>query len=160
MILPRGKHKAPNVTLPAVWRAVSPDFQHGRPPTYFAYPSTTEEVEYFRALSQSKLGNKTAAEAIWQKLARNEFSYYGQRAAEKLRRLTLENATSSCLSGGEMMLKNVDSDLTSLGHAVRTEMDPSADIGFTETKKYVLSVFAARAAYRSLAKYGEIANGH
>jgi len=35
-----------------------------------------------------------------------------------------------------------------------------ADIGFTETKKYVLSVFAARAAYRSLARYGEIANGH
>jgi soluble lytic murein transglycosylase len=35
-----------------------------------------------------------------------------------------------------------------------------ADIGFTETKKYVMSVFAARAAYRTLARYGEIANGH
>src|SRR5437660_12557427 len=90
--------------------------------------TTTEEVEYFQALSQSKLGNKTAAEAIWQKLARNEFSYYGQRASEKLGRLRLENSTSSCLSGGEMMLKNVDSDLTSLRHAVRTEMDPSAEV--------------------------------
>ena len=31
--------------------------------------ATSEEVQYFRALSQSKLGNKAAAEAIWRKLA-------------------------------------------------------------------------------------------
>src|SRR5207248_11700732 len=50
--------------------------------------ATSEEVEYFQALCQSKLGNKGAAEAIWAKLARDEFSYYGQRAADKLGRLT------------------------------------------------------------------------
>src|SRR5205085_7556130 len=89
--------------------------------------ATSEEVEYFQALSQSRLGNKTAAESIWQKLARNEFSYYGQRAAEKLGRLTLEDSNSRCLAAGEV-LKNVDANLTSLRHAVRTDMDPSAEV--------------------------------
>ena len=35
---------------------------------------------------------------------------------------------------------------------LRTEAALAADIGFAETKKYVLSVFAARAAYASFLK--------
>src|SRR5262249_46841283 len=46
--------------------------------------ASAEEIEYFQALCQWKLGNQAAAKTVWQKLARNEFSYYGQRATEKL----------------------------------------------------------------------------
>jgi tetratricopeptide (TPR) repeat protein len=49
--------------------------------------ATADEVEYFQALCQSKLGNNVAATTIWRKLASDEFSYYGQRAAEKMGKL-------------------------------------------------------------------------
>src|SRR5215471_12679262 len=54
--------------------------------------ATTEEVQYFQALCQSKLGKQDAARAIWLKLAREEFSYYGQRAVEKLGRDPIRNS--------------------------------------------------------------------
>ena len=39
--------------------------------------TTVEEAAYLAALCQSHLGHDTAAENIWKKLARNEFSYCG-----------------------------------------------------------------------------------
>jgi len=91
--------------------------------------ATAEEVQYFQALSQSKLGRKTAANAIWQKLARDPFSYYGQRSAEKLgRSATVPNsAAAACVAGENTVLKTIESGLTSLMHPLRNEIDPAAD---------------------------------
>ena len=92
--------------------------------------ATPEEVQYFRALSQSKLGNKAAAEAIWRKLALDEFSYYGQRAAEKLGRTQsglAVTSTAACLPA-ESLTVAVEADLANLRHPVRSEIGRSSDV--------------------------------
>ncbi len=92
--------------------------------------ATSEEVQYFRALSQSKLGNKAAAEAIWRKLALDEFSYYGQRAAEKLGRTQsglAVTSTAACLPADGLTVA-VEADLANLRHPVRSEMSHSSDV--------------------------------
>ena len=92
--------------------------------------ATSEEVQYFRALSQSKLGNKAAAVAIWRKLALDEFSYYGQRAAEKLGRTQsglAVTSTAACLPA-ESLTVAVEADLANLRHPVRSEISRSSDV--------------------------------
>ncbi len=92
--------------------------------------ATSEEVQYFRALSQSKLGNKAAAEAIWRKLALDEFSYYGQRAAKKLGRAQsglAVTSTAACLPADGLTVA-VEADLANLRHPVRSEIGPSSDV--------------------------------
>jgi soluble lytic murein transglycosylase-like protein/TolA-binding protein len=90
--------------------------------------ATEDEVKYFQALSQSKLGNKTAATTIWQQLARDRFSYYGQRAAEKLGKEGIPNTAPACLSERNTMSKNFETELASLRHPLRDDVDSSADI--------------------------------
>ncbi len=92
--------------------------------------ATSEEVQYFRALSQSKLGNKAAAEAIWRKLALDEFSYYGQRAAKKLGRTQsglAVTSTAACLPADGLTVA-VEADLANLRHPVRSEISRSSDV--------------------------------
>jgi soluble lytic murein transglycosylase-like protein len=60
--------------------------------------TTAEEAEYLAALCQSKLGRQAAAEALWKKLTRDEFSYYGQRAIEKLAERAVESPSPVCFS--------------------------------------------------------------
>ncbi len=94
--------------------------------------ATLEEVEYFQGLSQAKLGNKAAAETIWRKLALDELSYYGQRAAEKLGRpkagQLAETSTQTCLPDESLTAAAVETDLAGLRHPVRVEMGRSSDI--------------------------------
>ncbi len=87
--------------------------------------ATPEEADYFQALCQSKLGNKAAADAIWRKLARDEFSYYGQRAGQKLGRI--KDDAKACSPERSPLSKIVEADLASLIHPLRAEIDPSAD---------------------------------
>src|SRR4029078_458825 len=47
---------------------------------------TLEEVRYFEAMAQSKLGNRTTAQTIWKNLAADPLSYFGQKSAERLGR--------------------------------------------------------------------------
>jgi soluble lytic murein transglycosylase-like protein len=89
--------------------------------------ATAEEVNYFQALCQSKLGNQVAAKAIWRKLAADPFSYYGQRSAEKLGKESVQNSAPSCLPNRSSVLKSIETDVTGLRHPLRTEMDPTAD---------------------------------
>jgi soluble lytic murein transglycosylase-like protein/TolA-binding protein len=89
--------------------------------------TTFEELQYFQALCQSKLGNRTAAEAIWRKLSSDEFSYYGQRAAEKLGRQN-SGASGTVCPADNVPAKNIEADLTAVRHAIRTEPDPSASV--------------------------------
>jgi soluble lytic murein transglycosylase len=87
--------------------------------------ATAEEVEYFQALCQSKLGNTTAAKIIWRKLSRDEFSYYGQRSAEKLG--AAPDSSPACFNDRNSILKNTESDLAGFRHAIRQDMPSTAD---------------------------------
>jgi len=89
--------------------------------------TTAEEVQYFQALCQSRLGNKTAAATIWKKLARDEFSYYGQRAAAKLGGEISSDSMPTCVSGRNPMLSSIESNVAGLRRTLRNEMDPAAD---------------------------------
>jgi len=89
--------------------------------------ATAEEVQYFQALSQSKLGNKTAANAIWKKLSRDELSYYGQRSAEKLGRSTAPGSAAVCMSNGNAVSTSIEADVAGLRRPLRAEMNPAAD---------------------------------
>jgi soluble lytic murein transglycosylase-like protein len=110
------------------YAAAIPIFQQLRQMRLRAAPgaATPEEVEYFQALSQSKLGNRNAAETIWRKLSRDEFSYYGQRAAERLGQRAVENSTPACSSADSITPKYIETDLASFSHPVRTAIDPSS----------------------------------
>jgi len=90
--------------------------------------ATAEELQYFQALCQSKLGNKTAAAALWRKLAQDEFSYYGQTAAEKLgRQPAAATPAAVCRSGPDAFANGLEADLARLRHPLRDEMDPASD---------------------------------
>lgn len=89
--------------------------------------TTADEVQYFQALCLSKAGNKTAAETIWRKLADGPFSYYGQRAAEKLGRSSVADARSICSPAKDDALKNIEADLESLRHPLRSDLDSVGD---------------------------------
>jgi soluble lytic murein transglycosylase-like protein/TolA-binding protein len=90
--------------------------------------ATAEEVEYFVALCQSNLGHKSAAETIWTKLARDEFSYYGRRAMEKLGHPAVETSGPACLSADGATVKSIEEDLAGFRHPSRTEINPSANV--------------------------------
>jgi soluble lytic murein transglycosylase-like protein len=89
--------------------------------------ATAEEVQYFQALCQFALGNKTAADVIWRKLARDEFSYYGQRSAEKLGQTSDKTSSTACSSDRNSIVKSMELDLENLRHPIRKEVDAAAD---------------------------------
>jgi soluble lytic murein transglycosylase-like protein/TolA-binding protein len=87
-----------------------------------------EEVEYFQALSYSRLGNSAASRRIWQKLARTPFSYYGQRAAEKLGQEPVRTAGDACLSNPSAIWANIEAEADAVRRPLRNEMDSTADV--------------------------------
>jgi soluble lytic murein transglycosylase-like protein/TolA-binding protein len=89
--------------------------------------ATADEVQYLEALCYSKLKNLAAAKTIWQKLANNEFSYYGQRAAEKLGREPIPASSAACTPPHDPIMGSVESDIASLRHPIRNEMDPASE---------------------------------
>jgi soluble lytic murein transglycosylase-like protein len=93
--------------------------------------ATADEVQYFQALCQSRLGNTAAAKAIWQKLAQDSLSYYGQRSAEKLGREPVRQTAETCLAQRDSVLKSIESDAASLRRPLRSELDSGTD-PFTE----------------------------
>jgi soluble lytic murein transglycosylase len=88
--------------------------------------ATTEEIQYFVALSNSKLGNKSAADLLWRKLAHGD-SYYGLRSAEHLAKASNANSLAMCSAQPNSILQPVQQDLNTLRHPLRTELDASAD---------------------------------
>jgi soluble lytic murein transglycosylase-like protein len=86
-----------------------------------------EEVEYLAALCQSKLGNKIAAESVWKKLARDEFSYYGRRAMEKLGHTASQTSLSACLFADSADVNRIEADLAGSRRALRTESNRSTE---------------------------------
>lgn len=90
--------------------------------------ASAEEVEYFQGLCQLRLGNQAAAKAIWLKLARNEFSYYGQLATQKLGRNRISHSPAVCLSEENSVSRNIEADVATLRHPLRSEPGPQADV--------------------------------
>ena len=88
--------------------------------------ATTEEIQYFQALCNAKLGNKTAADLIWRKLAHTD-SYYGLRSADHLSKTSSNSGPAMCLPQPDLLLKPVQQDLDTLRHPLRTALDPAAD---------------------------------
>ena len=85
--------------------------------------TTSDEIDYFQALCQSKLGNTAAAKTLWRKLARDAFSYYGQRAAEKLDDGPSRPSESVCLSDSGAVAKTIEADVDGLRRPVRDQLD-------------------------------------
>jgi soluble lytic murein transglycosylase-like protein/TolA-binding protein len=90
--------------------------------------ATTEEVRYFEALCQSKLGKQSTAKLIWEKLSRDQFSYYGQRAAARLGKEPIPKAAAVCLPEGNSALKNIEADVAALRHPIRGEVESAVDV--------------------------------
>lgn len=88
--------------------------------------ATAEEVEYFQALCQSKLGNKLAANVIWNKLARNQ-SFYGLRSSEHLRQAASSATPAACASPQPPAARTAELDIAPLRHALRSAPDSSTD---------------------------------
>ena len=88
--------------------------------------ATSEEVQYFQALCQAKLGNKAAAEIIWRKLANGE-TYYALRSMEHLSKPSAANASATCSASPNPIATALEQDVNSLRHPLRTAPDASAD---------------------------------
>src|SRR5437867_2970253 len=86
--------------------------------------------DHRRALPELQHGGTAAAVAIWRKLALDEFSYYGQRAAEKLGRTQsglAVTSTAACLPADGLTVA-VEADLANVRHPVRSELSRSSDV--------------------------------
>lgn len=87
--------------------------------------ATADEVQYFQALCQWNLGNKSAATVIWRKLASID-SYYGLRSAEHLTKAGGRDS-NICSDSSNPAVKSAEQDLSALRHPLRTSLNPSAD---------------------------------
>jgi soluble lytic murein transglycosylase-like protein len=90
--------------------------------------ATLMEVRYFEALSQFKIGNVTAAQSLWKTLAADPLSYFGQKAADRLRGAKETNAQSqACTDTSDPALKAALERFASVTRPVRSVPDPAAD---------------------------------
>jgi soluble lytic murein transglycosylase-like protein/TolA-binding protein len=90
--------------------------------------TTRDEAQYFDALALAKSGKKTAATAIWKKLARDPLTYYGRRAAEQLGEGNSLSAVSVCSPPQDTALMNIEADVAELSHPIRNGLDPTSTL--------------------------------
>ena len=90
--------------------------------------ATNDEVRYFEALSQSKIGNVTAAQTIWKILAKDPLSYFGQKSAQRLGGpKDMNSPPETCNDKGDPALKSALERFEAVTRPIRTDADPSAD---------------------------------
>jgi soluble lytic murein transglycosylase len=90
--------------------------------------ATNDEVRYFEALSQFKIGNVTAAQTIWKALAKDPLSYFGQKSAERLGGPKVMNTPQdTCTDKGDPALKFAQERFEAVTRPIRTDADPAAD---------------------------------
>ncbi|HLQ78841.1 MAG TPA: transglycosylase SLT domain-containing protein [Terriglobia bacterium] len=90
--------------------------------------ATLDEVRYFEALSQSKIGNAAAAQVIWKRLAVDPLSYFGQKAAQRLGAgKNLNSASTVCTGNSDVASKSALERFQTVTRNVRTTADPAAD---------------------------------
>jgi len=88
--------------------------------------ASREEVRYFEAMTLSNLGQRTAARKIWKELAADSFSYYGQKAAERLG-LPQQTSAPSCDAAADAALDGAMARLHAARRPLRSELDSTAD---------------------------------
>ena len=89
---------------------------------------TTDEVKYFEALSQSKIGNNTAAQNIWKTLARDPLSYYGQKSAQRLgASKEMKTPPQTCVDNTDPAMQSAMERFAAITRPIRTTADPAAD---------------------------------
>jgi soluble lytic murein transglycosylase-like protein/lipopolysaccharide biosynthesis regulator YciM len=92
--------------------------------------TTQDEVDYFQALLFSKLSNPARARVIWNRLAADPLSYYGQRAAQAL---TRPPSAARPLPGNDgcaaadSTLQGAQANIERLRHRVRPATEPFSD---------------------------------
>ena len=90
--------------------------------------ATNDEVRYFEALSQFKLGNVTSAQTIWKILAKDPLSYFGQKSAERLGGpKEMSTPPETCSDTNDPALKAAEERFAAVTRPTRTDPDPSAD---------------------------------
>jgi soluble lytic murein transglycosylase len=90
--------------------------------------ATTDEVRYFEALSNFKLGNVTSAQTIWKTLAKDPLSYFGQKSAERLGGpKDMNTPPETCRDNGDPALKAAQGRFAAVTRSIRTDADPAAD---------------------------------
>jgi soluble lytic murein transglycosylase len=90
--------------------------------------ATTDEVRYFEALSNFKLGNVTSSQTIWKTLAKDTLSYFGQKSAERLGGpKEMNTPPDTCTGSGDPALKAAQERFAAVTRPIRTDADPAAD---------------------------------
>lgn len=90
--------------------------------------ATIDEVHYFEALSQSKLGNTTAAKNLWKALAEDPLSYFGQKAVERLGgSKEMKPSAKTCATSTDAAVSAATERMAAITRPVRTEIDVQAD---------------------------------
>jgi len=91
--------------------------------------ATLDEVRYFEALSQSKLGNRTAAQTLWKNLAADRLSYFGQKSAERLgESMQVKPASAACTNSVDPALQAAQQRFDAVTRPLRNQPDPAADV--------------------------------
>jgi len=91
--------------------------------------ATLDEVRYFEALAQSKIGNLTAAQKIWMTLASDPLSYFGQKSAERLGAPgAMSSPPQTCTDNFDPALEAAMERFAAVTRAPRTAADPAADV--------------------------------
>jgi soluble lytic murein transglycosylase len=89
---------------------------------------TLEEVRYFEALAQSKLGNRSAAQTIWKTLAADQLSYFGQKSAERLGGpREMKALSSTCTTTTDPAVEAATQRFEAVTRPLRSQTDPDAD---------------------------------
>jgi len=90
--------------------------------------ATKDEVRYFEALSQFKIGNVTAAQTIWKTLARDPLSYFGQKSAERMGGpKEMRSPSQTCTDKSDPALRSAMERFAAVTRPMRTDVDPAAD---------------------------------
>jgi len=90
--------------------------------------ATQDEVRYFEALSQSRLGNLGSAQTIWKTLAGDRLSYFGQKALERLgASKEMKSSSQACASNADPAMKSALERFAPITRPVRRDADPAAD---------------------------------
>jgi soluble lytic murein transglycosylase len=90
--------------------------------------ASNDEVRYFEALTQFKIGNVTTAQTMWKALAKDPLSYFGQKAAERLGGPNEMNSPpETCTDNSDPAMKAALERFAAVTRPIRTDADPGAD---------------------------------
>ena len=90
--------------------------------------ATVDEVHYFEALAQSKLGNITAAQKLWKDLASDPTSYFGIKALQRLGGAKELATLDICANTADVAVNAARNRISAVTRSIRAAGDPSSDV--------------------------------